>query len=768
MDLRTEDVNYKKGLSTWQVQQRINDGLVNTPPDKVSKSNWDIVKDNVFTLFNFLNAMIGVALFLVGAYSNMVYLVIILINVLIGITQEIHAKNLVEKLILIAADKAKVIRDSKEVEIAVEEIVQGDIMLLSMGNQISADATVVYNEMEVNESLLTGESDVIVKKVGDILYSGSYVVGGKAYAQVDKVGDQSFSSQLINEVKQYKRLHSELIDAIAKISRFTSFVIVPIGIILFVQAYFMRDTSMYLSIVNTAAALLGMLPKGLVLLIGISSATGVIKLSKKYVLVQDMHCMERFAHVDVLCLDKTGTITEGNMKVVDVKKFVDVDLDLIMGNYVASADDNNATYTAMRQYFDKRTEEYIVDEKIPFSSERKWGSITFEEVGKISVGALEKMELKAIPPIEVTAAQKEGYRVLLVTQDQLPIGMILLNDPIRKNAQEAFAYFAKEGIDVRVISGDNPFTVANVAKRAGLVDYKAFIDLSKITDEDDLRGLAHTHKVFGRVSPKQKKILVNELQKEHTVAMTGDGVNDVLALREADCSIAMAEGNAASKQVAQLVLLDNDFSRLPIVLSEGRRIINNITKVSSIFFIKTIYSFILSILCILANISFPFIPMQITFIDLIIEGYPSFFMSFEPNDGKVEGSYLKKALSSALPFAIVIIINFVGLYLFQSDLNLSSDDLLSIMYLILGYVSVMAVFKACQPFNPLRIFLFVSVAIGFSLGVFLFSHFLDASFVRIPLLLVLLVISACALLIVHKKKWMEKYQKRDIVVHQKN
>ena len=745
-------VDYQKGLSTWQVQQRIKDGLVNTPPNKVNKSNWKIIKDNVCTLFNFLNVMIGVALFLVGAYSNMVYLIIIIMNVLIGIIQEIHAKNLVEKLTLITMDKAKVIRDSKQIEIAIEAIVQDDILVLAMGNQISVDATIVHNEIEVNESLLSGESDVIVKTVGDSLYSGSFVVGGKAYALVDKVGNKSSSSQLISEVKQYKRLHSELIAAIAKISRFTSFVIVPIGIVLFVQAYFIRDINMHLSIVNTAAALLGMLPKGLVLLIGISSATGVIKLSKRDVLVQDMHCMERFAHVDMLCLDKTGTITEGKMKVVEVKKFIDIDLDLIMANYVVAAVDNNATFNAMYQYFlNKEATKYRVIEKTPFSSERKWGSITFEQVGKISVGAPENMELcEAFHP-EIKIAQKEGYRVLLIAQEQEAIGMILLDDPIREHAQAAFAYFKREGIDVCVISGDHPLTVANIARRAGLEGYETFVDISKITDENELRAFAYTHKVFGRVSPRQKKILVNELQKKHTVAMTGDGVNDVLALREADCSIAIAQGNSATKQVAQVVLLDNDFSRLPMVLSEGRRITNNITKVSSIFFIKTIYSFLLSILCIVANLPFPFIPMQITFIDLIIEGYPSFFLSFELNDKKVEGQYLKKAFVAAFPFAIMIIFNFIGLYLLQSKLHLSLNALVSMMYLILGYISVMAVLKACLPFNLLRFFLFISVSSGFTLGIFLFASLLDASFVNLPLLILLVVINACVLIVIHHK-----------------
>lgn len=748
MYMKNEFVDYTKGLSSWQVQQRVLDGRLNIAPNKVTKSNLEIIKDNVCTLFNFLNVAIGVALFLVGAYSNMVYLIIIVMNVGIGIVQEIHAKNLVEQLTLLTKDKVKVIRDGKEKEVAVEEIVQDDILMLALGDQICADAVVVHEAIEVNESLLSGEADIIVKQVGDLLYSGSFVVGGKAYARVDKIGNESFSSQIINEVKQPKQMHSELIDAIKSISRFTSFIIVPVGILLFLQAFIGRETSLTLSIVNTAAALLGMLPKGLVLLIGIRSASGVIALSKQNVLVQDMHCMERFAHVDVLCLDKTGTITQGNMKVVKVESFKDEDISTIMGNYIAYASDNNATFIAMQQYFTAQKSDEVLN-KIPFSSQRKWGSITFQKYGVIAVGAAEKMDLIKVVPTCVQDMQKQGYRVLLVSQNKLPIGMIILEDPIREHAKETFAYFAKEKIDVRVISGDHPLTVASTIKRAGLEGYENYVDASTV-DDKTLRALAHTHKVFGRVSPMQKKILIQELQKEHTVAMSGDGVNDVLALRVADCSIAMAAGNAASKQVAQLVLLDNDFSNLPFVLQEGRNIINNITNVSSIFFIKTIYSFILSILCIVANTAFPFIPVQITFIDLIIEGYPSFFLSFLRNDKRIEGSYLKKTLHAALPYALIIILNFIILYSIQLIGWITYTQCKQMMYLILGYISIMAVYKACKPFHMPQWMLFISVLIGFTLGIFVFSSFLEVYFVGIKFVAPLLFFSLGILVIIQK------------------
>ncbi|MDF9824254.1 cation-transporting ATPase E [Breznakia sp. PF5-3] len=748
---------YKTGLTNQEVQQKVQVGLVNVAQQKVTKSTVDIVKDNVFTLFNLLNILIGIALATVGAFSNMFYLIVILINILIGIVQEIQAKRLVEKLSIITIEKVSVVRDSKIQDLRIENLVQDDIVILKMGDQISADAYVIEDEIEVNESLLTGESDVIVKKKGDFLYSGSFVVGGKAYARIERVGKDSFSSKIVSEVKQHKRTQSELIGAIAKISKFTSYVIIPFGIILFLQAYFLRDSSIFDAVVNTAAALLGMLPKGLVLLIGIASATGVIKLSKKKVLVQDMHSMETFAHVDVLCLDKTGTITEGNMKVTKVHSFGDKDVTDLMSYYIQAVDDNNATYTAMRNYFKAVKMNYFIESKIPFTSQRKWGCVIFDELGSIVVGAPEWMVKKDDIPEVVWEAQKNGARVLLVAHTSkkvtstLPeldiVGMIELEDPIRNNAPATFAYFKKEGVQVKVISGDNPITVSNVARKAGLEDYANYVDLSEVTSEEKLYELAFSYSVFGRVSPKQKQILVKAFQQYgHTVAMSGDGVNDVLALREADCSIAMAEGSAAAKQISQLVLLDSDFSSLINVLSEGRRTINNITKVSSIFFIKTIYSVLLSVLCILMNMPFPFIPLQITLIDLIIEGYPSFFLSFEEDKTKLEGSYLKTALRKALPNAIIIILNIIAVLLLERIFVITQDEVVTIMFVMVGFISILAVLKACLPFNTLRFFLFISVSILFCSSLFIFDSILGLSWSNPNTFFIIMILMICSLL----------------------
>ncbi|TDW20063.1 cation-transporting ATPase E [Breznakia blatticola] len=758
-----KEIDFKQGLSYKEVSDKKAKGLSNNPPKKVTKTNGQIVYDNVCTLFNFLNFAIGVALLSVGAISNMFYLLIILMNIGIGIYQEIHAKNLVEKLTLISADKAGVVREGNVDKVALEDIVMDDILYLEMGDQIPADAIVVNESVEVNESLLTGESDTIVKKVGDELFSGSFIVGGRCQAQVIRVGDEAFANKIVSEVKEYKKNHSELIQAIRTVSKFTSFIIIPLGLILFYQAFVVRENTMFVSIVASAAALLGMLPKGLVLLIGIGSATGVINLSKRNVLVQDMHCMEIFAHVDMLCLDKTGTITEGNMRVVKAFGFQGKNIDNIMANYIEQTQDNNATFQAMHEYFfSKKEHDYQVGQKVPFSSERKWGSIDFLDLGVVKVGAPEKMCVPKDIPNEVHEAQEDGFRVLMVSLNDEPLGAICLDDPIRENAKATFDFFKREGVEVKVISGDHPLTVASVARKAGLDGWDAYVDLSQVTEEAEVRKLAHTHKVFGRVSPEQKRCLVNELRNmDHIVAMSGDGVNDVLALKEANCSIAMANGNAAAKQVSQLVLLDSDFSNLTKVLSEGRRIINNVTKVSGIFFIKTIYSLLLSLLCIVMNIPFPFIPIQITLIDLAIEGFPSFFISFEENNKQVTGTYLKTSLLNALPNALLIIMNIIIVLSIKDSYGFNDEQATAIMYMVVGAISILAVLKACLPFNKLRLFLFWFVAIGFYVAVLLFHSLLKippftTSMITCTLLLVALSIVLYAL---YQWVWYKKTHK---------
>lgn len=736
-------VDLKKGLSTEEVAKQKELGLQNNYEENVAKSTKDIIFDNVMTLFNFLNFAIAVCLLFVGAYSNLAFLAIIIVNMSIGIFQEIHARNLVQKLSIVAKENVHVVRNGVQQEIDTKELVMEDIVIISAGEQVPSDMEVIDGKVEANEALLTGESDLIEKEIGDTLLSGSFIVSGQAYARVIHVGAENYAVKITQEAKVHKPIQSELVNSIRKVSKFTSWVIIPIGIILFVEAFWLRDAGIKTSVVASSAALLGMLPKGLVLLISIALTTGVIKLAKKRILVQDMYSIETLAHVDTLCLDKTGTITEGKMKVQKAIILHDKYEELfpqIIGSYLSESTDNNITMQAIRDHYEV-SNRFGAKEVLAFSSERKWGAIEFPEIGTVYLGAPERLVDDSRLPEAVFTAQENGYRVLMLAiaeQQPLnetkmpylePLAILEIDDPIRQNAKETLAYLKEEGIDLKVISGDNPVTVSNIARRAGLPGYESYIDLSTKTTEAEVREAVQQYTVFGRVSPQQKRTIVRELKDtEHVVAMTGDGVNDVLALREADCSIAMAEGDGATRQISNLVLLDSDFTTLPDVLFEGRRVVNNVTRVSSVFFIKTIYSFILSIICALTAIAFPFIPIQVTLIDLAIEGYPAFFLSFEGDKRKVVGKFLPTALKNASVNALLVVANIIAVYLIGQNQGFSSLDTTTLMYYLLVGISCMAVVRACLPLNPLRIFLVFSTIIGIYVAAMLFHNILEIGF----------------------------------------
>lgn len=736
-------VDLKKGLSTEEVAKQKELGLQNNYEENVAKSTKDIIFDNVMTLFNFLNFAIAVCLLFVGAYSNLAFLAIIIVNMSIGIFQEIHARNLVQKLSIVAKENVHVVRNGVQQEIDTKELVMEDIVIISAGEQVPSDMEVIDGKVEANEALLTGESDLIEKEIGDTLLSGSFIVSGQAYARVIHVGAENYAVKITQEAKVHKPIQSELVNSIRKVSKFTSWVIIPLGIILFVEAFWLRVAGIKTSVVASAAALLGMLPKGLVLLISIALTTGVIKLAKKRILVQDMYSIETLAHVDTLCLDKTGTITEGKMKVQKAIILHDKYEELfpqIIGSYLSESTDNNITMQAIRDHYEV-SNRFGAKEVLAFSSERKWGAIEFPEIGTVYLGAPERLVDDSRLPEAVFTAQENGYRVLMLAiaeQQPLnetkmpylePLAILEIDDPIRQNAKETLAYLKEEGIDLKVISGDNPVTVSNIARRAGLPGYESYIDLSTKTTEAEVREAVQQYTVFGRVSPQQKRTIVRELKDtEHVVAMTGDGVNDVLALREADCSIAMAEGDGATRQISNLVLLDSDFTTLPDVLFEGRRVVNNVTRVSSVFFIKTIYSFILSIICALTAIAFPFIPIQVTLIDLAIEGYPAFFLSFEGDKRKVVGKFLPTALKNASVNALLVVVNIIAVYLIGQNQGFSSLDTTTLMYYLLVGISCMAVVRACLPLNPLRIFLVFSTIIGIYVAAMLFHNILEIGF----------------------------------------
>ena len=609
--------------------------------NSVIKTIPQILKDNICTVFNLLNLLIAISLAAVGAWKNILFIFVILINTAVGIIQEIKAKRQIERLTILSLPKVKVFRNGMAREILPDKIAKGDILSLESGSVICCDCKIVSGTAEINESVLTGESEPVLKKNGDTLLSGSSVISGKCRAEVICDNDESFTSKIVDEVKSTKQSGSEMLMSMKKVTRFTGFFIVPLGILMFIQGYFFRGMPLADTVISTSAGLLGMLPKGLVLLISIGFAAGVINLSKKQVLVRELHSLENLAHCDTVCLDKTGTLTEGKLSVERVSSDIDErEFEKLMSTYIKYTEDNNSTFIALRNRF-KGSDKYNCISSVPFSSERKYSSVTLDNGQTLVIGAPEKL-CKTVP-YEAADLMADGKRVIFAglcsgeinPQSIEVIGMIVISDKVRKNAHKTIQYFYSQGIDVKVISGDNAYSASTVAEKAGIKNAGLYVDMSEVMDAD-IENAAQRYKVFGRVTPKQKKLLIAAMQKKgHKVAMTGDGVNDLLAMRQADCSAAMCAGCDAAKQTAQLVLFNSDFTVLKDVISEGRRVINNLTKSAGVFFIKTIYSILLCIICLLFNADFPFIPIQITLIDAVIEAFPAFFMSFEKNDKSV-------------------------------------------------------------------------------------------------------------------------------------
>ena len=690
-----------------------------------------ILRENICTVFNALNLMIAIALAAVGAWKNILFILVILMNTAVGIVQEIKAKRQIERLTLLAQPVVTVLRDDAEQRIRPEEIGKGDMLVMSAGCAVCTDCTMQEGRLEVNESILTGESEPVVKQPGDKLFSGSSVISGRGFAQAECRTDECFTAQMVDEVKKTKSSSSELLASMKKVTKFTSFLIVPLGVLLFVQAFFFRGAPIDTAVIATSAGLLGMLPKGLVLLISIGLAVGVIRLSKKNVLVRDLHSLENLAHCDVLCLDKTGTLTEGSLEIEDIysnmegRKF-----QRLMASYLVHTEDNNSTYQALSDRF-SRNEAYEVTGSIPFSSERKWSSVTLADGRTLVLGAPEKL-CSAIPQ-EAKYLMAQGKRILFVglCNGEVEVGqtdlvaMIVIADKLRKNAVQTIRYFYEQGVDVKIISGDNPMAAAAVAQLSGVHHADRLMDATGMSDEE-LTEAAETYTVFGRVTPEQKKVLITALQKQgHKVAMTGDGVNDLLAMRQADCSATLASGSDAARQTAQLVLLDSDFAVLRDVISEGRRVINNLTKSAGVFFIKTIYSVLLSILCLILNTDFPFIPIQITLIDAVIEAFPTFFMSFERNDRKVEGSFLGSAFCAALPNSLAIFLGCIAVFFLAPHFGLNHAQMNLLMYLTVGIVSLAGVVKASLPMNLLHSFLILVTVSGYFCAVLLFAPLLQ-------------------------------------------
>ncbi|HEM2850999.1 TPA: cation-translocating P-type ATPase, partial [Streptococcus suis] len=727
-----------------EVQERIQNQQTNHFKTKTSASNWEIFRRNVFTSFNALNFAIFLALLAVQAWSNLFFFGVIVLNAVSGMLTEWRARRMIDKLNLMNKDFIRVVRDSETISIAPEDIVLDDVLLLSAGEQVPSDAIVLEGIAEANEAMLTGESDLIVKNTGAELLSGSYLVSGQIYAKVIHVGAENYANKLMLEAKTHKPIVSRILYNMDKIAKFTGKIIIPFGLALFLEAFFIKLLPLKDSVITSSTALLGMLPKGIALLTITSLLTAVIKLGMKNVLVQEMYSVETLARVDVLCLDKTGTITQGKMTVENLLPLTNhYSLDTIqqiLATYIQTSEDTNSTAQAIRKEYGDLEHHYKASHIIPFSSDRKWGAMTIENIGHIFLGAPE-MLLTQNPP-SVSEAQARGSRVLILalsqqslpsSQNQLPeniepLALLEIADPIREDAAETLAYLRSQEVTLKIISGDNPVTVSHIAREAGFADYDSYIDCSKVDDEE-LIARAETTAIFGRVSPHQKKLLIQTLKAQgHTTAMTGDGVNDILALREADCSIVMAEGDPATRQIANLVLLDSEFRDIPEILFEGRRVVNNISHIAPIFLIKTIYSFLLGLICI-ASIAlgkaeyllvFPFIQVQMTLIGQFVEGFPPFILTFERNIRPVEKHFLRKSLLLALPNALMVVLSVLIFHLMQVFGYLNLHDMQTLSYYVLGSTGLLAVIRACLPLTKARLALIIYSVFGF----FISSHFL--------------------------------------------
>ena len=740
-----------QGLTQMEVKRRIDAGKTNHFKAKTGSSNWEIFRRNVFNSFNVLNFAIFMALIAVQAWSNLFFFGIIVLNAFTGMMTELRARRMIDKLNLMNKDQIRVVRDGEVTSIDPQDIVLDDIMLLSAGEQVPSDAVVVDGMAELNEAMLTGESDLILKKDGKELLSGSYLVSGQVYAKVINVAEDNYANKLMLEAKTHKPIVSRILYNMDKIAKFTGKIVIPFGLALFFEAYLIKQLSLQESVVTSSTALLGMLPKGIALLTITSLLTAVIKLGMKHILVQEMYSVETLARVDVLCLDKTGTITQGKMTVKGLKllseRFTKEELERLLAAYMQHSKDNNATAQAIRNAYEGLEHHYQVGDVIPFSSDRKWGAMSIDGIGTLFLGAPE-MLLKENPKA-VDQAQARGSRVLILAWSQSAVdtetmslpndveGLTLLEiaDPIREDAAETLEYLRSEDVTLKIISGDNPVTVSHIAHQAGFADYQSYIDCSKVSDKE-LEALAEDTAIFGRVSPHQKKLLIQTLNANgHTTAMTGDGVNDILALREADCSIVMAEGDPATRQIANLVLMDSEFKDIPEILFEGRRVVNNIAHIAPIFLIKTVYSFLLGLICIASIVFgkaeyllvFPFIQVQMTLAGQFIEGLPPFILTFERNIRPVEKHFLRRSLQLSIPNALMLVISVLIFHLSQVYLGMSNTDMLTLSYYMMGSTGVLAVIRACIPLNKGRVALIIYSVFGFLISSYYLRDVIEIS-----------------------------------------
>lgn len=745
------------GLTDEEVRQRVEEGLTNRADISTDKTTKEIVISNVFTYFNLIFLVITKLLIMVGSFRNLTFLPIIIGNTVIGIVQEIRAKKTLEKMSLLNAPRADVIRNGSVKQISTEELVKDDVILLTAGKQICADAVVISGNIQVNESLLTGEADEVEKTEGSTLMSGSFVVSGECYARLEKVGNESYISKLSLEAKSMGgKEQSEMIRSINLIVKWVGIVIIPIGLILFWQSHFVNGESITKSVTSTVAAIIGMIPEGLYLLTTVALALSTMKLARKKVLLHDMKSIETLARVDVLCVDKTGTITEPDMKLKEIflcknsgadgtQTALTLDeLKSLILDYANASVDNNATMLALKAYAaDALTNNTSALHRTAvsqqaFSSSLKYGSVTFSD-GTYLLGAPEFIMHEDFARIEeeIIPYADKGDRVLLfarydgenvengINGSVTPLGFVALANPIRENAVKTFEYFKSQGVAIKVISGDNPRTVSRIAIQAGIESAESFVDAATLDTEDKIADAVNKYTVFGRVTPKQKKQLVKALQaKGHTVAMTGDGVNDILAMKDADCSVAMASGSEAAAQAAQVVLLDSDFAHMPDVVYEGRRVVNNIQRSASLFLVKNIFSLLLSLFSVILMVTYPLEPAQVSLISMFTIGVPGFLLALEQNKDRIKGHFITNVMLKALPGGLTDVIAVGALVVCGEVFCISDASIGTIATLVLSVVGFMILFKISEPLNGMK----YAVIIGNIAGLVFSGFFLKKLF----------------------------------------
>ena len=788
---KDEEYDSENGLSPQQVRERVGKGAVNESVDSSTRTYGEIVKSNVFTYFNLIFVILALLLLIVGSFKDMTFLGVIFFNTVIGIAQEFRSKKALDSLKIISDPKATVIRGGVQETIPVENLVLDDLVIISAGCQIPADAVVVSGNVQVNESLITGESEEIAKKAGDELLSGSFVVSGECRGRLLKVGKESYVSKLtLKATKDKREEESELIRSLDKLVKIVGIIIIPIGLTLFIQQMFFAGATFSDSITGMVAAVIGMIPEGLYLLASVAMVVSIMRLARKKVLVRNMKCIETLARVDVLCVDKTGTITENTMKVSRLVPAEGKDLDCItalLSNMVSAMSSDNITMEAMKEFFTKTTK--AEPEKVfSFSSQYKYSGCILGGQNYV-LGAPEFVLREQFDNYaeEVYEYSEEGYRVLAfvkylgemtgkaLTDNVELLGFVLLSNPIRSTAKETFQYFAEQGVDVKVISGDNPVTVSRVAEEAGIKEADKYVDATSLTTDQDIYDACLKYNVFGRVVPEQKRQFVKALKAQgKTVGMTGDGVNDVLALKEANCSIAMASGSEAASQVSQLVLVDSDFSKMPSVVGEGRRVVNNIERTASLFLVKNIFSLLLSLFSMIAVNGYPMEPSQVSLVAMFTIGIPAFFLSLEPNKSLIKGRFLTNVFTKAAPAGITDFLVVSALVVFCSMFNIDEESVSTACTVLISVVGFMILYRISKPMNWRHWLLIIAMIAGWIGCVIFLRPLFGITAMSVQCIMLLAVFALVAdpvlrffSLIVDKSFWRSKIDKVLSIVHRR-